>query len=261
MTADVRRHLPLTFAVLFALASSDAGFAQTRLYLLTAGPWTADCSQSPCEPGRVVQVDLDRGQVVSETPVRHSRSFVTRPRVTPDGRHLVWFGSEHVGDAPRVLPVVLSLFDIGARHQTASFTADPTLNSVSFSLHPSVVRGFFQLSEFGPVVVAEPDRTTTLPLPCAQSLLGGRSGDGRRLSFWCGLETAVMDSDSGQILARIPEVYGSHTLNETGTELFAAYWDWEGWYLPDTNGGTSPPGRCWRGARPQPTSSMAGSGD
>ena len=103
-----------------------------------------------------------------------------------------------------VPPVVLSLFDIGARHQTTSFAADPTLNTVRFSLPIRRWCAGSPALEYGPVVVAEPGRTATLPLPCAQSLLGGRSGDGRRLSFWCGLETAVMDSDSGRILGPHP---------------------------------------------------------
>ena len=65
MTASARRPHPLAFAVLFALASSDAGFAQTRLYLLTAGASPAACNSAPCQPGRLIQVDVDRSEVSS----------------------------------------------------------------------------------------------------------------------------------------------------------------------------------------------------
>ena len=66
------------------------------------------------------------------------------------------------------------------------------------AVHPTAMRAFLSPTPSGPVIVAEPDNTYALPVPpCAQPYFSGLSGDGRRLSYFCGNPRSVMVVDSG----------------------------------------------------------------
>ena len=227
--AGIRRRLALA-AVLVAVGAVPA-VAQTRLYLLTAGTSTAECNWSPCEPGRLIQIDGDRPEILASTSVGGSRTRVIGPRVTADGQTLIWSGSD--GNTSEHATFV-SLFNVPTRRQTLAPTPRPTSDFVPIRVHPTEMRAFIQPGYGAPVIVAEPGGTRALPQPCGGgSWLGDRSGDGRRLAYSCGNEVVVVDSRDGLVIARVPEVYGTHRLNQTGTELFAAYVDyWDG-YPPE----------------------------
>jgi hypothetical protein len=55
--------------------------AQTRLYVLYGGAVTQACTQTDCDPGRLVEVDLDRGTIVANTPVFNARVNASAPRL------------------------------------------------------------------------------------------------------------------------------------------------------------------------------------
>ena len=55
----------LALTVWLALAGSAPVLAQTRLYLLTGGDQDDQCSASNCDPGRLIQIDVDRVQIAS----------------------------------------------------------------------------------------------------------------------------------------------------------------------------------------------------
>ena len=74
------------------------------------------------------------------------------------------------------------------------------------TVHPSAMRAFLGLTP-GPVTVAEPGHTYTLPSPpCAQPSFSGRSGDGRRLSYRCPYPQGVLvvDSADGHLIGTVP---------------------------------------------------------
>ncbi len=222
----------LALASVLVAAGAVPAAAQTRLYLLTAGTSTAACNWLPCEPGRLIQVDVDRSEVFVSPTLSSSRTRVIGPRVTADGQTLIWSGSD--GSTAQHSTVV-SLFDIPTRRQTLAATPRPTSDVVPLRVHPTEIRAFIQPGYGAPLIVAEPGGTRVLPQPCGGgSWLGGRSGDGQRLAFACENDVViVVDSRDGLVSARVPEVYGGHVLNETGTELFAAYVDyWDG-YPPE----------------------------
>jgi hypothetical protein len=229
MTAHTRP-LPLGIAVLIAFAWSGPALAQTRLYLLTAGVPAAECDWAPCEPGRVTQIDGDRPEILASTSVGGSRTRVIGPRVTADGKTLLWSGSDGITAQHTTF---VSLFDLPTRRQT-TFTPGPTSDFVPVRVHPTEIRAFIQPGYGAQVIVAEPGGTKLLPQPCGGgSWLGDRSGDGRRLALSCGDEVVVVDSRDGLVIARVPEVYGAHRLNQSGTELVAAYLDYWGEYPPE----------------------------
>ncbi len=106
--APVRaRRRSVALAALLALASSAPVVAQTQLYLLTSGAdeiiWDPDCQpwdyDPECgytvipHPGRVIHLDVDRRQIVATTTVSHALGASIGPRITPDGRFLLWSGS------------------------------------------------------------------------------------------------------------------------------------------------------------------------
>ena len=79
----------LGLAAFLVAAGAVPVVAQTRLYLLTAGTLGGRVQRSPCEPGRVIQVDLDRRQIVAQTRSSLRELVRDASSVTPDGRHLV----------------------------------------------------------------------------------------------------------------------------------------------------------------------------
>ena len=251
MTADAlvrARRRSVALAALLALASSAPAVAQTQLYLLTSagevevaipipnpecGPWDYGCENTYIRVpvgGRVIQLDVDRRQIVATTPISRALGSVIGPRPTPDGRFLLWSGSSV---AP-LAPYEVSLFDIAHRQQTTPFAASG-LSSVPLTVHPSEMRAFFQLSSGGPVIVAEPGHTHTLPTPpCAASRLERLSGDGSRLSHYCDVPRSVMvvDSGDGRLLGTValgaptyPSVSTVHVLDGPGTLVYAVDWD------------------------------------
>ena len=181
-------------------------------------------------PGRVIHLDVDRLQIAASTPVSHTLGIVTGPHLTPDGRFLLWSGS-NVGWFPA--PHHVSLFDIARREQPPPLAASD-LTLVRLAVHPSEMRAFLGLTR-GPVTVAEPGHTYTPPSPpCAEPWFLGRSGDGRRLSYVCPdpLGVVVVDSADGRLIGTVPTVdsaWSSSLLDDAGTTMFAFYSDWEGY--------------------------------
>ena len=112
--------------------------------------------------------------------MRSARSSGRAP--TPDGRFLLWSGSNVAAWAP------ISRQPVRHRRPAAGHAAcrQRRVLDVPLTVHPSEMRAFLQLSLVGPVTVAEPGHTRTLPPPpCAAPVLESRSGDGRRLSYYC----------------------------------------------------------------------------
>ena len=96
MTADTlgrtQRHA-VAMAVVVAFAWSAPALAQTRLYLLTGGDQDEHCTATRCDPGRLIDIDLETGRIATNE-VKHARNRGIGPVVTPDGRYLLWSGSE-----------------------------------------------------------------------------------------------------------------------------------------------------------------------
>ncbi len=196
----------LALAAVLTAAGAVPAVAQTRLYLLTAGPSTAECNWSPCEPGRLIQIDGDRAEILASTSVGGSRTRVIGPRVTADGQTLIWSGSDG-GTAQH--STLVSLFDLPTRQQTLVPTPRPTSDFVPLRVHPTEMRAFIQPGYGVPVIVAEPGGTRALPQPKDISWLGDLSGDGNRLSFQfaSGLGVRVVDSRDGRLVGTLPEAY------------------------------------------------------
>ena len=171
MTADTvgrtQRHA-VAMAAMLAFVWSAPALAQTRVDPLTSGDIDDQCSASNCDPGRLIQIDVDRQQIAASTPIRHARSRGIGPRVTHDGRFLLWSGSEQADYRPRTQPLLVSLFNLAGQQQATPFAASADADYAPLTVHPSEMRAYFQLSPGGPVTVAEPGQTRTLPLPpCA----------------------------------------------------------------------------------------------
>ena len=221
----------LVLAAVVVAASAGPAVAQTRLYLLTAGASTAACNWASCEPGRVIQIDGDRAEILASTSVGGARTRVIGPRVTADGQTLIWSGSDG-GTAQH--PTLVSLFDVPTRRQTFVPTPSPTSDSVPVLVHPTEMRAFIQPGYGVRVIVAEPGGTSALPQPKDISWLGDLSGNGNRLSFQfaSGLGVRVVDSRDGRLVGILPAAYNAHLLDADGTRLFATYWDWEAPFYP-----------------------------
>ena len=223
-------------AALLALAWSGSALAQTRLYLLTGGDQDQHCTATRCDPGRLIDIDLDTGRIAS-TDVKHARNRGIGPVVTPDGRYLLWSGSElaTIGwwdYGPKELFV--SLYDVAGHRQSTPLAVDDNLDYAPLAVHPSEMRAWVQLTTGAPIGV-EPGSTQTLqPAPCANPVFEGRSGDGRRLSYFCDQprRVVVVDSADGRLLATValgphPYVSGAsyHLLDHSGTTLYVVDWD------------------------------------
>ena len=130
----------VAFNAVMALAWSVPATAQTRLYVLTSGdPGGYECVPASCRPGRLIQLDLDRRLVVADTPVVRARTSGWGPLATPDGRYLLWSGSDGA-NAWDEWPMVVSLFDLASRWQSTAFEAPETY--IPIVVHPSRMRGF-----------------------------------------------------------------------------------------------------------------------
>ena len=145
--APVRaRRRSVALAVLLALASSAPVFAQTQLYLLTSGSyvpnpqcgyWDYGCEfYLTRDPGRVIHFDVDRQQIAAITPVSDAYDSTIGPRVTPDGRFLLWSG----WNLDLGVPIRVSLFDIADRQQATPLAGGWPY--VPLTVHPSEMRAF-----------------------------------------------------------------------------------------------------------------------
>jgi len=199
--------------------------AQTRLYVLFAGVFGIDCQPQDCPPGQVLDIDVDGRRLLSSTPVLHARVHGVGPRVTPDGRYLLWTGTEHQLSAPSYL----SLLDVSARQQSVPVVTGGIGNAPISALfaHSSVMRVFLQSGFGADVTIAEPGRLRTLPVPC-QSEVRDVSGDGARLFARCGSSvfdrTVVVDSTTGTLLATVPDGSSYQVPDEGGAVLYTAAW-------------------------------------
>ena len=241
MTANPLPWNLVAIAALLALASSAPAIAQTQLYLLSSEydvvvtvpvpnpecqPWDFGCRNSQV-PGSVIQFDVDRpGDRRDHANLACARCG-HRAAATPDGRFLLWSGSS----AADLAPYQVSLFDIARRQQVPLASS---LSSVPLTVHPSEMRAFMQLSSGGPVTVAEPSQTHTLPPPpCAAPRLENQSGDGSRLSYYCDNPRSVMvvDSGDGRLLGTVAlgapftMVAPTHALDAPGSTIYAVDWD------------------------------------
>ena len=178
MTVDARRPHTLAFAVLFALASGAAGFAQTRLYLLTSGDLSFECDVAPCNPGLVIKIDVDRRQITASTPIDHARGFATGPGITPDGEFLIWGGSETPGGWDGGEPVFVSLFDLAGQRQSILLASQQPVPV--FVTRRRCARSHSCVWS-QPLMVLEPGqiRAQTSPSCGYYTFLGGMSGDGQ----------------------------------------------------------------------------------
>ena len=234
MTANVLRRRSVALAAGIAIAFSGPVAAQTRLYLLVSSSSTPWDYGDPDYPARILQLDVDDGRITANTIGDVREGVGIDLQVTPDGRYLLWNGGEFMW------PVRVSLFDIARQQQSTLVSATLQPLFVPFSVHPSAMRAFLQLSPFGPVTVAEPGSTRTLPVPpCANPVFATRSGDGRRLSYHCDQQRSVMvvDSVDGQLLGAVPLgpsafILGAtqHVLNAAGSTVYAVDSDqrWDG---------------------------------
>jgi hypothetical protein len=221
MAFALGRH-PVVIAALLALACSGTAVAQTRLYLLTQGSW---CGGSRCPPARLIEIDVEGRRVAADMPVPGVMPEIG-PAVTPDGRFLLWSGIEYLVWDYTYSSVVL--FDLARHHETVAFAGDGSSAIVPFSVHPSQMRAFMQLSLGGPVAVVEPGGVRVMRGPaCEIPSLEGTSGDGRRLSFRCDnpVRMTVVDSSDGRLLGTVPHGAIAHALDDAGSTMFAVNQD------------------------------------
>ena len=239
MTANAivrARRRSVALAAMTALACSTPALAQTRLYLLTGGDQDQYCTATRCDHGRLIDIDVETGRIAA-TEIKHARNRGIGPVVTPDGRYLLWSGSElpTIGwwdYGPKELFV--SLYDLAGQRQFTPLAVDDNLDYAPLAVHPSEMRAWVQLTAGAPIRV-EPGHTQALQqAPCADPVFESRSGDGRRLSYLCDQprRVVVVDSADGRPLATValgPHPYVSgvsyHLLDHSGTTLYVVDWD------------------------------------
>ncbi len=211
-------------AALLLLLSAAPGFAQTRLYVLFNGDTGDQCRPTDCEPGRVLEIDVDGQRFQNVTAILHARYAASGPVVTPDGRYLLWNGTELSAGAPSFL----TLFETSTRQQVPLQATSNSGWPVPLLGHPSAMRVFFQPELSHAISVAEPGGTHTLPIPCVDGIVNSISGDGSRLFVQCRAtpvtpsRIVAVDSSSG--VAIYKEIEGAVRLapNDPGTELYTA---------------------------------------
>lgn len=200
--------VPALSALLGATIPTSA-LAQSALYLLT--PPAAGCSGACL--GTVTRLDPDVPAVVSSAAVQASLGFGLEQYVTPDGRLMVWLGSDH----------------IGVRHLALH---DLVTSQTSFLPAPSAARA----------IVGHPYRTevflTDAAGPVAWSLSGARampascasadsfpltsSADGSRILYACDAATVlVIDATAHVALGVRPRGSLTPALGRDGRDLYA----------------------------------------
>jgi hypothetical protein len=219
--------LRLTIVALLILTAHLPAAAQTRLFVLFRGHAGLDCRPNDCEPGHVLDIDVERGRVLHETLISDAREQPSTLEVTPDGAYLVWTGAERDFAAT----TYLSVFDPVRRSQWLAAVLAARGNSQHFEMfvHPSRNRAY--LHTLGPILVAEPAGIRTIVPDCSTPILEGMSGNGARLFVRCPGqtlstgETAVLDGETGARIATVPEPFYAQAPNHSGSELFAASWE------------------------------------
>ncbi len=218
-------HLSASLALLLLLLlllSAGPASAQTRLYILFSGDTGDQCQPQDCESGRVFEVNVDERRFQAATPIAHARYNATGPVVTPDGRYLLWNGSEALGSGL----AFLSLFDTASRQQSLVSATSSRGLAVPLFAHPSAMRAFFQPDLVWAITVAEPDGSHTLPIPCVDGILSGMSGDGSRLVVGCRARgvfppySLAIDSTSGASVGGVPVAASRQASNDEGTALY-----------------------------------------
>jgi hypothetical protein len=212
-------------AISFLVLSQVHVAAQTRLYVLFGGDAGLDCRPTDCEPGHLMELDIDARALRRDTLVAHARERPsTSLGVTPDGRYLFWTGAES-----DFSPTYVSVFDVTARMQTTPIRLSNSSSTFRLFAHPSDTKAF--LNNFGPVMVATVDGLASMPSVCPYQDLTAVSGDGSRLVVRCAGstvgtgETKVLDSTSGGLIAVVPEPHYVQATNRAGTEMFIAKWE------------------------------------
>ena len=162
----------------------------------------AECNWSPCEPGRLIQIDGDRAEILASTSVGGSRTRVIGPRVTADGQTLIWSGSDG-GTAQH--STLVSLFDLPTRQQTLVPTPRPTSDSCRYVCIPRRCAPSSSPDTASRSSWPSPVARGALPQPKDISWLGDLNGDGNRLSFQfaSGLGVRVVDSRDGRLVGTL----------------------------------------------------------
>ncbi len=158
---------------------------------------------------------------------QHAYDLTIGPRATPDGRFLLWSG----WNLDLGVPIRVSLFDIAGRQQATPLAASIESNFVPLAVHPSEMRAYVQL-----IAWRSGHRRRTRAHPNAAvatvraPVFEARSGDGRRLSYYCDSPRSVMvvDSGDGRLLGAValgapayPSVSTTHVLDGPGTTMYA----------------------------------------
>jgi hypothetical protein len=215
--------LPVSAAAVALLLSAmhTTAAAQTRLFVLFRGAAGLNCHPTDCEPGHVLDIDVERGAILHNTQVLHARERPSTLGVTPDGRYLLWTGSES-----DFATTYLSAFDAAARTQWPAVPLADRSFLVDLFVHPSRTRAYLWQSPL--VLIAEPGQLKTITPDCQNPALETISGDGARLFVRCpgptlfSGDTAVLDGETGARIATIPEPHFVQGTNAAGSELFTA---------------------------------------
>lgn len=206
--------------------TSATGLAQTRLYVLFSGAAFEACVPTDCEPGHLLEIDVERGAIVRDTLIRSARYDPSALGVTADGRYLVWSGAESIFGYGE-----LSLFDAATRSQSVAASLGPR-NGFPFQVfvHPTQFKAYLA---HPPVIgVAAPGVLAPIALPgCDSTWQLAVSGDASRLFTRCAvitpnstqvIGTAVLDGATGAMLAMASETAVPQSTAFDGSELYSA---------------------------------------
>jgi hypothetical protein len=217
MQSPLFRSCTMFGGVLVLLAASIApAAAQTRIFVLHSGATSLACQPTNCDPGRLLEIDVDHRTIASNTPVVHARVNTSGPRLTSDGRYIVWTGTED-----QLRPSFLNIVDTA----TGTFGSIAQLHTrgevFDMYVHPTLPRVFLHTAFAANITTATPLGFTSFPVGCDLPILEGMSGDGSRLFARCASSyTVVLDTTSGTRVATVSDGNFVQTSNTTGTELF-----------------------------------------
>jgi hypothetical protein len=201
----------------FVLFSYTVADAQTKFFVLLTGATGALCTWTDCEPSYVVEIDVEGRRILAQTIVSNVREDGSPPSITPDGRYLMWAGR----DGP-ISPRYFSLFDNVVHTTPAAVRLSNATVTPSVHAHPTKTRAY--VLDGNQVRVLELGADRSFAAGCEYPRLTGLSGDGSRLLTHCVVSgpgtTRVFDSETGTLIATLPDTSFVGALNATGTELF-----------------------------------------
>jgi hypothetical protein len=215
MTCRSRTIVAMTCALF--LLHPTAPSAQTRILVLTQGAVGGECTATDCEPGFLLDIDVDATRLRARTPIAKARYRSFGPAVTADSRFVIWTGSEGLSDQP-----TLSALD---RANMTVFTR-PLYGSAPALTYPNAVAAFYtQFAASGPRTVVTLTPQGERPLvsdDCPLGWLTGISDDGERLFMDC-LGYFNVVSLSTATLTRISAAGWTRSVpNREGTAIFSS---------------------------------------